>query len=78
MEFLSAEWVVLDDGTRVIKATGDDGQTYWVQEADSDVPPWPDFLAKHGLKAIKGPAQAKPAPAAKSAKPASKVSKKKE
>ena len=61
MEFVSAEWVVSFDGARVIKAIGDDGREYWVPEADCDVPPWPDFLEKNGLKAIKMPPQVDPA-----------------
>lgn len=61
MEYVSAEWVVDPfDGTRVIKATGDDGSVWWVQAADCDVPPWPQFLEKNGLKAIKAPAQEEP------------------
>jgi hypothetical protein len=60
MEYVSAEWVVSEiDGSRLIKAIGDDGVTYWVPDADTDVPPWPDFLVKQGLTAIKEPAQAK-------------------
>jgi hypothetical protein len=59
MEYVSAEWVVSFDGARVIKALGDDGVTYWVPEADTDVPPWPDFLEKHGLKAIKAAPEVK-------------------
>lgn len=62
MEYVSAEWAVDPfGGTRVIKATGDDGNVYWVQAADSDVPPWPEFLAKNGLKAIKASPQVDPA-----------------
>jgi hypothetical protein len=53
MEYVSAEWVEFE-GVRVIKAIGDDGREYWVPEANTDVPPWPDFLVKHGLRAIKG------------------------
>jgi hypothetical protein len=69
MEYVSAEWVVDEQmGTRVIKAIGDDGQTYWVPEADTDVPPWPDFLAKHGVRAIKEASVTKPAPAKAKAK----------
>jgi hypothetical protein len=60
MEYISAEWVVDEQmGTRVIKAIGDDGQTYWVPEADSDVPPWPEFLAKNGVTAIREPTEGK-------------------
>jgi len=61
-EYVSAEWVVDElTGTRVIKAVGDDGVTYWVPEAETDVPPWPDFMKKHGLRAIKAPPQIDPA-----------------
>jgi hypothetical protein len=56
MEYVSAEWVDLETGGRVIKAIGDDGVTYFVPDADTHVPPWPDFLVKQGLKAIKEPA----------------------
>jgi hypothetical protein len=65
MEYVSAEWVVDQFGLRTIKAIGDDGQTYWVPEADTDVPPWPDFLKKQGLKAIKEAARPTPAKKAK-------------
>jgi hypothetical protein len=54
MEYVSAEWVVSEEGFRTIRAIGDDGKEYIVPEADTDVPPWPDFLVKHGLRAIKG------------------------
>ena len=62
MEYVSAEWIVNDiTGGRLIRAVGDDGQEYFVPEADTDVPPWPDFLVKHGLRAIRMPPQIDPA-----------------
>jgi hypothetical protein len=57
MEYVSAEWFTYPmTDIRGIKAIGDDGKEYIVPEADTDVPPWPDFLVKHGLHAIKEPA----------------------
>lgn len=48
-KFVSAEWFH-DETFDVfrIKATGDDGQTYWIGGHDSDVPPWSQFLAEGG------------------------------
>lgn len=60
MEYVSAKWIDTADGKRIIEALGDDGVTYWVPEADTDVPPWPDFLKKQGLRAIKAPPQVDP------------------
>ena len=46
MEYVSAEWVVFPPtGERVIKAVGDDGVEYWIPSAETDVPPWPEFMA---------------------------------
>jgi hypothetical protein len=59
MEYVSAEWFYFPTGERVIKALDADGNAYWVPEADCDVPPWPEFLEKHGVKAIKEPPQPK-------------------
>jgi hypothetical protein len=50
--YVSAEWVTDElTGTRVIKAIGDDGNEYWIGAADSDVPPWPEFLESEEGKA---------------------------
>ena len=55
MKFVSAEWVHDEQmGTHVIKAIGDDGQTYWVPSINTDVPPWPEFLEEKGVAAITG------------------------
>ena len=62
MEYVSAEWIVNDtSGGRVIRAIDDEGKEHFVPEAESDVPPWPDFMKKHGLRAIKAPPQIDPA-----------------
>jgi len=68
MEYISAEWITHPDGSRIIKAMGDDGNPYFVPEADTDVPPWPDFVVKHGLRAIKAPPQVDPAKTRKKGK----------
>jgi len=59
MQYVSAEWVH-DETTDTwsIKATGDDGQTYWVPSAQTDVPPWPEFLEKGGRVIGTGPPEA--------------------
>jgi uncharacterized membrane protein len=45
MEYVSAEWVTDERmGTRLIRATGNDGSIWWISSVDSDVPPWPQFL----------------------------------
>ncbi len=59
-EYVSAEWFDAPTGDRVIKATDAEGNVYWIPEADSDVPPWPDFMKKQGLRAIKAPPQVDP------------------
>jgi hypothetical protein len=59
MEYVSAEWIVDDTGHRYIKAIGDDGNEYFVPEADTDVPPWPEFLKTKGAKAIKAAPEVK-------------------
>lgn len=53
--YVSAEWI--DDGLGgfVIKATGDDGVTYWVPSIDTDVPPWPQYLEDGGQVTGTGP-----------------------
>ena len=50
MEYVSAEWVEsLPGQPPIIKAIGDDGVEYWVPSEDSDVPPWPQFIANGGI-----------------------------
>jgi hypothetical protein len=46
MQYVSAEWVAspMPGGQPMIKAIGDDGVEYWIPSADTDVPPWPEFL----------------------------------
>lgn len=49
MQYVAAEWhhdEVFDEYT--IKATGDDGSTWWVPSLACDVPPWPQYLAEGG------------------------------
>jgi hypothetical protein len=60
MQYVSAEWVDDGLGGRIIKATGDDGVTYWVSDPDSDVPPWPQYLAGGGQITGEPPPQTKP------------------
>jgi hypothetical protein len=61
MEYVSAEWIVNDtSGGRVIRAIDDEGKEHFVPAAECDVPPWPAFLEKHGLRAIKTPVDAAP------------------
>jgi hypothetical protein len=55
MEYVSAEWWISAGGDRLIKAYDAEGNEYLIPNADTDVPPWPDFLKKHGLKAIRAP-----------------------
>jgi hypothetical protein len=63
-KFVSAEWQhdeLMD--TYSIKATGDDGLTYWIPSLDTDVPPWPDYLAEGGVVTGMGPPAEKEPPA---------------
>jgi hypothetical protein len=56
MEFVSAEWVHDEEfNTYQIKATGDDGSVWWLNSIDSDVPPWPQYLAEGGTVTGTGP-----------------------
>lgn len=62
MKYVSAEWVhneTLNEYT--IKAIGDDGNEYWLSDPNSDVPPWPQYLAEGGTISGEGPPQAEPA-----------------
>lgn len=49
-EYVSAEWIApaYPGGDPVIKAIGDDGLEYFIASEDSDVPPWPQFIANGG------------------------------
>jgi hypothetical protein len=46
MQYVSAEYVPspMEGQPPMIKAIGDDGVEYWIPSADTDVPPWPEFL----------------------------------
>lgn len=49
MKYVSAHWVTSATGAApTIKATGDDGVEYFIPSEDSDVPPWPEYLAEGG------------------------------
>jgi hypothetical protein len=49
--YVSAEWVADEEmGTRVIKATGNDGSVWYVPETMCDIPPWPQFLVTEAGK----------------------------
>jgi hypothetical protein len=62
MQFVSAEWVHDEEfNTYMIKATGDDGSVWWIGSPDSDVPPWPRFLAEGNVVTGTGPPEARPA-----------------
>jgi hypothetical protein len=59
--YVSAEWMDDGMGGKVIKAIGDDDKEYWIASIDSDVPPWPQYLAVGGQIAGEPPPQTKPA-----------------
>jgi len=63
MQYVSAEWVDDGLGGKVIKATGDDGSTWYVPSLNSDVPPWPQFLAEGGEVTGTGPPEPETQPA---------------
>ncbi|MEK1890804.1 MAG: hypothetical protein AAAB35_25225 [Phyllobacterium sp.] len=48
MKYVSARWATPQENG-VIEAKGDDDQTYWIPSHDSDVSPWPQFLAEGGV-----------------------------
>ena len=50
MKYVSAEYVpsTMEGDPPMIKAIGDDGIEYWIPSIDTDVPPWPEFLAEGG------------------------------
>lgn len=58
LTYVSAEWVDLETGGRIIKAIGDDGKEYWVPEIHCDVPPWPRFLESEAGKTFLEASQA--------------------
>jgi len=47
MKYVSAQRV--GSGLSTIKAIGDDGNEYWIPSEDSDVLPWPEYLAEGGV-----------------------------
>lgn len=50
MKYVEAEWIPNEEfGGGIIKATGDDGIIYWVPSMETDVPPFPEFLAEGGV-----------------------------
>ena len=50
MKYIKAEWIEppYEGAPYTLKATGDDGVEYFIGSPDSDVPPWPQFLADGG------------------------------
>jgi hypothetical protein len=50
MKFISARYVTspVPPHDKLLLAMGDDGVEYTVSGIDSDVPPWPQFLAAGG------------------------------
>lgn len=62
MKFVSAQYVKGLYGTRdSIKATSDDGKEYFIPSVQSDVAPWPEFLACGGvIRPAETPVQAIP------------------
>jgi hypothetical protein len=64
MKYVSAEWVDNPMGSPNIKAVGDDGKEYWIPSVDTDVPPWPEFLAEGNV--VADPAGVAPPPVEKS------------
>jgi hypothetical protein len=50
MKYVSAQYVEspIPGGQSNIKAIGDDGNEYWIPSIDTDVPPWPEFIAEGG------------------------------
>lgn len=63
MKFISAEWVDDATGGKIIRAVGDDDSVWWVPVINSDVPPWPEFIAEYGEAAVTGePPVQEPAP----------------
>lgn len=49
-KYVSAEWQAALPGMKPnIKAIGDDGLEYFIPDENTDVPPWPKFLADGGV-----------------------------
>jgi hypothetical protein len=49
LKFISAKYVEGFDGTEVIEGLGNDGIEYFILGgAESDVPPWPEYIANGG------------------------------
>jgi hypothetical protein len=49
-KFVSAKWQMPIPGQEpTIKAVGDDGLEYFLPSVNSDVPPWPQFIAEGGV-----------------------------
>lgn len=60
MKYVDAEWVYDEiTGGYTIRATGDDGSISFVGALDSDVPPWPEYLAGGGEVRGTPPSEAK-------------------
>jgi hypothetical protein len=55
-KFVSAKWntAAFAGEQPTISAIGDDGLSYTIPSADSDVPPWPQYLADGGTIAPAG------------------------
>jgi hypothetical protein len=51
-KYVSAQWTKpMPPVQPTIKAIGDDGLEYFIPSMDSDVPPWPQYLADGGTVA---------------------------
>lgn len=62
MKIVSAEWVHEPDfNSWTIKATLENGDVFWIPSANSDVPPWPEYLEAGGTISGEPPPEAKPA-----------------
>ncbi|MEK1894484.1 MAG: hypothetical protein AAAB20_14600 [Rhizobium sp.] len=50
-KFVSAKFQrpIFPSDQPVIKAIGDDGLEYYIPSMETDVPPWPQFLAEGGI-----------------------------
>lgn len=56
-KYVSAVWVepAQPGDPYTIMATGDDGVEYFIFSPDTDVPPWPEYLAEGGVIDGTGP-----------------------
>lgn len=62
-KYVSAQWLTpaFPGEQPIIKAIGDDGLEYFIPSADTDVPPWPQFLEEGGtIKAADEPPEPEP------------------